>query len=109
MMYAPHLLYVRRDPKPVKDSLGRSIRPAGDPVWELMGACRCDDSGKTEVRSDNGELFRPSYHIVCEGDVSVEAGDVVRVMWADGLRRRAEGVVRNVTGCNFLSYKSVYL
>lgn len=108
MMYAPHRLLVLRTSAKERDALGRTVRPAEE-TWEDVGECRCDDSGVSEVTSANGEVFRPSFHIVCCGSARVSAGDRVRALWKRDGSVRAEGVARNVTGCNLLDYKSVYL
>lgn len=108
MMFAPHRLLVLRASAKERDALGRTTRPATE-EWEDVGECRCDDSGVSEVTSANGEVFRPSAHIVCGGSVRVAAGDKVRVLWKRDGSVRMEGVARNVTGCNLLDYKSVYL
>ncbi len=108
-MYSPHLLYVKTTPLMEKDEFGRTKRPESQPEWKCVGACRCDDASITEVTSDNGEVFRPSYHIVCDNLATVKMGDVVRVLWLKDYSFRAEGVVRNITTCNFLDYKSIYL
>lgn len=108
LLYAPHILFVRRADPVEKDGLGRSVKPAEE-RWECVGECRCDDSNISEVTSANGEVFRPSYHIVCAGGCDVRMGDFVRVVKAVTYEQRAEGVVRNITGCNYLDYKNVYV
>lgn len=108
MMFAPHRLLVLRVSAKERDALGRTIRPETE-AWEDAGECRCDDSSVTEVTSANGEVFRPSAHIVCGGSVKVAAGDKVRVLWTRDGSVKAEGVARNVTGCNLLDYKNIYL
>lgn len=107
MMYAPHLLYVLREPSLEKDEFGRTVRTSSS-EWVCVGECRCDDSSISEMKSDNGEVYRPSFHIVCGGGCGIKPGDRVEARWKSG-EKRGEGVVKNVVGCNILDYKSVYL
>lgn len=109
MLYSPHLLYVRVTTELQKDEYGRTKRPAEDAEWKCVGACRCDDSNIAEVTSANGEVFRPSFHIVCDGGVEVKMGDNVRIRQQSNMELRGEGVVRNITTCNYLDYKSIYI
>ena len=109
MLYSPHLLFVRATPALRKDEYGRTIRPTDAAEWKCVGACRCDDANVTEITSDNGEAYRPSFHIVCDGDTDVKMGDNVRILQQSNMELRGEGIVRNITLCNYLNYKSIYV
>lgn len=107
MMYAPHVLLRKERAVTTRDELGRVIRPSAT-AWVEVGRCRCDDNGEQEIANDNGELFRPTYHIVAEKGVDVRSGDTVRVLNTDG-SERGGGIVNRVTVTNYLDYASIYV
>ena len=80
MYYKPHLLQVLRHVQE-RDSYGRLT--SDDDRWVDVCDCRCDDNSIQEFRTDDGHIYRPKYHIVCEGRVEVNAGDEVRVIPKD--------------------------
>ena len=47
---------------------------------------RDSDNTTKEFSSDNGSVYRPNYHVVCEKRITVKAGDEVRCMAGDGVR-----------------------
>lgn len=105
MYYAPHTLQRRIEQK-IRDAHNRVV--SVDPVWEDVCMCRCDDSGDREFRNENGELYRPKYHIVLDGKHrEVKAGDYVRCL--DGIDVRGEGVVVNVKVLNYLNYSEAWV
>lgn len=79
MMYTPHILQKRIASASSRDEYGRII-PVTDERWETVCACRCDDNATQNLTTDNGEVFRPDYHVVCPGKADVKAGDYIRVM-----------------------------
>ena len=71
MMYAPHILQ-RKDMSITNDEFGRPI--FGDERWTDVTICRCDDNMTQEFKSENGEVYRPKFHVVCE-KCDIKAGD----------------------------------
>ncbi len=106
MMYTPHILQKRIASASSRDEYGRII-PVTDERWETVCACRCDDNATQNLTTDNGEVFRPNYHVVCPGKADVKAGDYIRVM--DGGEVRGCGEVSMVKHTNYLSYSELWL
>lgn len=105
MMYSPHILQVKSIVGGGEDDYGRPL-PSKD-VWADVCSCRCDDNTTKEFRSANGEVYRPSYHIVCEGNVTVQAGDEIRCMNAETIR--GSGKVYLVKRLNVLNYSEIWV
>lgn len=103
MIYKPHSLYKKVIHQSV-DEFGRPITPTHE--WAFVCPCRCDDNNTKEFKSSNGEVFRPSYRIICEGIVSINPGDEVKAMCEE---IRGEGKVFNVKRLNFLNYTEVWV
>ena len=63
-----------------------------------------------EITDENGNLFRPSYHIVCpkEGAMQVRCGDDVKCLCGDGTIR-GEGLVKNIRRYNLLDYSEIWV
>ncbi|EJW89130.1 hypothetical protein EVA_22763, partial [gut metagenome] len=61
-----------------KDEYGRPIPGTGSESWEDICLCRCDDNSTKEFTSENGSVYRPNFHIVCERQTSIKAGDEIR-------------------------------
>lgn len=105
MFYTPHILQKKVSSKQ-RDEYGRII--ASDSVWVELCRCRCDDSTQTEITSDNGHTFRPSYHIVCEGHPEVVAGEQIRCV-------NSKGAIRGVGKCqrtkvlNYLDFTELWV
>lgn len=107
MYYAPHILQKKVSPVLVNDEFGRPVKVGMDEEWEFVAWCRCDMQNQTEVKSDNGEFFKPDFHIVCEGRGLVKAGDVVRVLF--GRVVKCQGQARSVKETNYLNYTEVWV
>lgn len=86
MIFAPHILQVKVITPMDKDEFGRPIPGTGGEYWQKVCKCRCDDNTTKEFSSDNGSVYRPNYHVVCEKRITVKAGDEVRCMDGDGVR-----------------------
>lgn len=104
MMYAPHILQKKSIIEHANDENGMPV--FGDEEWMNVCRCRCDDNLTKEFKSENGEVYRPKYHVVCESN-EVKAGDIVRCM--DGESVRGEGEVYMVKNTNFFKYTEIYL
>ena len=52
-------------------------------------------------------MFRPNYHVVCEGKADVKAGAEVRCM--DGNTVRGEGRVYVVKETNYFNYSEIWM
>ncbi|MBQ7211615.1 MAG: hypothetical protein IJS19_02925 [Muribaculaceae bacterium] len=75
--------------------------------WDTVCRCRCDRNGTKEFKTDNGGVYRPDFHIVCEGNVELEAG--MRVRCLDNGEVKAEGVVYRPQTYNLLPYTEVWI
>lgn len=69
--------------------------------------CRCDDNTTKEFSSDNGSVYRPNYHVVCEKRITVKAGDEVRCMDGDGVR--GQGEVYTIKSTNYFNYSELWM
>ena len=107
MIYSPHILQVKVVKPLDKDEFGRPIPGTGGESWVDVCACRCDDNSTKEFSSANGSVYRPNYHVVCTGIISVKEGDSVRCMSVDILK--GEGVVYMVKMLNLLNYSELWM
>lgn len=89
------------------DEFGRPIPGTGGESWQDVCLCRCDDNSTKEFTSENDEVYRPNYHVVCEKKISLKAGDVVRCM--DGENIRGTGKIYMVKNTNYFSYSEIWL
>lgn len=105
MMYAPHKLY-KRITKIGKNEYNEAVSKTDS--WREVGACRCDDNATQHFATDNGGVYTPKYHIVCDKTCCVKEGDYVKVETSCG-HPRGQGKVYNVSRCNYLNYMSVYV
>lgn len=92
---------------PERDEYNRPIPGTGGEGWEEVCKCRCDDNTTKEFSSDNGEVYRPNYHVVCERVSGIKAGDYVRCM--DGDVVRGQGEVYMVKDTNYLGYSEIWM
>lgn len=107
MYYAPHILQVRRAAALENDELGRPM-PSLEGEWVDVCKCRCDDNTTKEFRSENGSVYRPMFHVVCEGRHGVRAGETVRCLNQDGTVR-GEGKVYLPKSLNLLPYSEIWM
>lgn len=107
MIYAPHILQRKIVASPTTDEFGRVIASDSSAEWVTVCRCRCDDNTTTEFRSDNGEVYRPQYHVVCEGKQNLKAGEYVRCMEGDNIR--GEGEIIRPSKTNYFNFTEVYL
>lgn len=105
MMYAPHKLY-KQQTIVARNDYGEIV--SQDSEWVLMGDCRCDDNTTQHFETQNGEVYTPQYHIVCNR-CSISEGDKVKVLTKDGGAYRGGGTVYNSPKCNYLDYMSIYV
>lgn len=101
-----HILQVEVMPNISTDELGRPIS-SPDKVWIDVCKCRCDDNSTEYFQSDNGSVYRPNYHILCEGHVDIQAGAHIRCLNDDG-SVRGEGQVYKPKRFNFLPYTELW-
>ncbi len=104
MIFAPHILQVKVITPMDKDEFGRPIPGTGDEYWQEVCKCRCDDNTTKEFSSDNGSVYRPNYHVVCENRITVQAGDEVRCIYFDGVIGQGEFYTVKSTILFFYSY-----
>ena len=107
MIFAPHILQVKRVTPVERDEFGRAIPGSGGEAWENVCACRCDDNTTKEFKSENGLVYRPAYHIVCEGSHGLTAGDEVRCM--DGSFVRESGKIYIQKSTNYFNYSEIWI
>lgn len=107
MIYAPHILQVKVTTPMETDDFNRPIPDTGSESWQDVCYCRCDDNSTKEFTSDNGEVYRPNYHVVCEKKVSLKAGNIVRCM--DGGNIRGEGEIYMIKNTNYFSYSEIWM
>jgi len=106
MIYTPHILQVKVASGNETDAFGRPIPGTDSNSWMTVCACRCDDNTTKEFTSENGTVYRPNYHVVCEKEVSLKAGDEIRCM--DGDTVRGQGTVYTVKRTNYFNYSEIW-
>lgn len=104
MRYAPHILK-KKSVEVTRNSYNEVIDTKVS--WEEMGGCRCDDNITEHFQTDNGGIYTPKYHIVCDR-CNISEGDEVRCFNRDG-SYRGGGKVFNSPKCNYLNYMSIYV
>lgn len=104
MIYAPHILQVRKDGIR-RDEYGR-ITASSDDAWMTVCECRCDDDTTQSLTSPNGETYLSRHHVVCPAN-GVKPGDYIRCV--HGGKVRGEGEVRIVKNTNFLNYTEIWV
>lgn len=104
MIYCPHILQLKSSTVS-KDEYGRPIKGSG--AWTDVCKCRCDDNTTKEFHSENGNVYRPSFHIVCEKKISLKAGDEIRCK--DGESIRGYGKVYMIKNLNYLNYSEIWV
>lgn len=105
MIYAPHILQ-KKVSRPIQnDEYGKPIF-SEDGNWVDVCRCRCDDNTTQEFKTENGHVYRPKYHVVCEPN-SIKTGDEVRCV--NGCMSRGQGKVFMVKSCNYLKYTEIYI
>ncbi|WP_321437259.1 hypothetical protein [uncultured Bacteroides sp.] len=105
MNYAPHILKVCHPGQSSTDD--EDVTTIGDPTWETIGECRCDDNGGLKQIGINGQSYTYNYHIVYEGP-KLPIRTKVRVFEADSTIR-GEGEVIKSSKCNFFNYSEIWL
>lgn len=106
-MYSPHTLQILTDYESGTDDNGNPI-VSEDPKWVDVCKCRCDDNSTKEFKNTNGDVYRPSYHIVYENAELIKAGSDIRCLDSDG-SVRGEGKVYLPKKSNFLKYRELWI
>jgi hypothetical protein len=106
MYTAIHTLYVYKPSTESYDENGDPID--GEQTKSYVCPCRCDDNSTKEFRDENGHVYRPTYHILCDGNASVSAGENIECLNKDGTMR-GSGVVYQVIHYNILSYTEIWI
>jgi len=107
MYYAPHTLQRLVPPTTQRDEYNRVVAQS-EGTWEDVCSCRMDDNATQDIVSDNGQVYRPKYKVVCEGVQDIAAGERVRAYTADGTLR-GEGEVVQVLRTNYLDYTVLFI
>lgn len=105
MIFAPHTLQLRTIPEPSYDEYGRIVPNSEE--WKSLGVCRCDDNTTQEFTSDNGTVFRPNFHVVCQFANTIQAGDYIRCL--NGSDCRGQGEVTMVKRSNHFDYTELWM
>ena len=108
MYFAPHTLQIKTLIPLEVDELGRPVPGTGEMVWKNVCRCRCDDNSTKEFKSPNGQVYRPNYHVVCEGIHHFTAGEDARCIDADG-SVRGEGEIYLPKRLNLLPYSEIWM
>lgn len=106
MYFSPHILQALVEQEPEYDSDGQIIVKPEENMWKTIGACRCDDDGTQELKSDNGEMYMSHCHIVYEGG-GIKDGMRIRCMNDEVIK--AEGIARNPKTCNYFNYSEIWI
>ena len=105
MIYAPHTLQKKVVSEESTDEYGHPV--VGESTWVNIGQCRCDDNTTKEFKSENGNVYRPSYHIVSPRN-TIKANDDIRCLNSDG-SVRGEGKVYVAKSNNYLNYSELWV
>ena len=106
MIFAPHILQRKEENPPQADEFGRVIATS-TAEWVSLCRCRCNDNTTQEFTNVNGSVYRPNFHIVCEGRAMVKAGDVIRCIANDEII--CEGKIYQVKRNNWFNAFEVWL
>lgn len=114
MYYTPHILQVKVIVPMKKDEFGRPIPETGGEIWQNVCKCRCDDNSTKEFVSENGQVYRPNYHVVCERNITVKPGEEVRCINDNNkcgceADVRGSGNVYMVKNTNYLGYSELWM
>lgn len=107
MIFAPHILQIKVITPMDKDEFGRPIPGTGGESWQDVCRCRCDDNTTKEFKSENGSVYHPNYHVVCEKRITVKAGVEVRCMDSENVR--GQGEVYTVKSTNHFNYSELWM
>lgn len=108
MIYSPHILQILTDYTSKDDDNGNPDTTHADGTWVTICRCRCDDNTTKEFKNTNGDVYRPSYHIVYENAELVKAGTEIRCLNADG-SVRGSGKVYLPKMTNFFNYRELWV
>ena len=106
MMYSPHTLQTKSQSENLVDDNGNPIE--SEVVWTDVCKCRCDDNTTKEFKNTNGDVYRPSYHVVYENAPLVNAGIEIRCLNPDG-SVRGEGKVYLPKMTNYFNYRELWV
>lgn len=107
MIFCPHILQKRVEIPVENDEYGRPKPGTGGYAWQTMCDCRCDDNTTKEFRSEDGHVYRPAYHVVCDGKPKLKAGDHIRCLNKDD--RRGEGAIYAIKSTNYFNYSEIWI
>lgn len=108
MYYTPHRLYRQIDIPEERDEFGR-LKGNVSKEWQPCCRCRCDKNTDSEITTDNGELYRPSWHIAVEGTTTIQAGDIVKIVRIADEEEIAKGKVTSVKRTNYLTNSEIWI
>lgn len=105
MIYSPHILQLKSSVSG-RDERGKPIKSTDS--WTTLCVCRCDDNTTKEFKTEDGKVYRPSFHVVCSGKVSVKVGDEIQCVTNTGIVR-GSGKVYDVKNLNYLNYSEIWV
>ncbi|MGN1173168.1 MAG: hypothetical protein ACI4SO_05220 [Muribaculaceae bacterium] len=110
MYYAPHILQKFVVPEIRNDEYGRPVDEELTGEWVSLCRCRCDHSDTREISMPDGNVFRPSFHIVCDArSLDVKGGDKIRCLWSDGMIKCEGHALKPPHTLNYLPYAEIYV
>lgn len=107
MIFAPHTLQKKVITEPTLDEYGRA-NDDGKEEWITLCRCRCDDNTTKQFQSANGEVYTPTFHVVCEMRVDIQPKEVVRCVDNNDYIR-GEGEVYNVSRKNYFNNSEIWI
>lgn len=107
MYYAPHILERKVIKDYEYDESGNPIPGTNGEGWEKLCKCKCYDQSADRVYTVNGTTYPYKYRVVTER-IKINAGDVVRILNADG-SLRGGGIVINPMTTDYLNYGQIWL
>ena len=105
MIFAPHILQMKSIPTSTVDENGDPTQVSF--TWVTVCMCRCDDNTTKEFKDEVGHVYRPSYHIIYEGE-PIKAGTDIRCLNPDG-SIRGEGKVYLPKKTNYFNYSELWV
>lgn len=108
MYYAPHILQKRVASQSSVDEYGRPVRGEEQTEWLTVCRCRCDSNSVVELTDENGKVFKPELHVVCEGNrPDITVSDYVRIL--EGEDVIGNGKVLRPKKLNYLPYAEFWI
>ena len=106
MIYSPHILQKKTSQAENTDDNGHPVIDNSE-EWVTVCRCRCDDNSTKEFKNENGDVYRPNFHIVAEPN-TIKSDDEIRCLNADGTVR-GSGKVYIAKSTNYFNYSELWV